>query len=129
MSLRHCKRSSRPTLVGYCALIGCSPFLRNRVAALLGCGDALERVVAAGLDRIDGGDHPGKQAWRDIVQNDDIAGCLPGADELELVPYLRFRMSGVKEGEVDPRKAAGFDDFVAEPPQKDHARQQLRING
>src|SRR3546814_17467441 len=99
MSLRHCKRSSRPTLVGYCALIGCSPFLRNRVAALLGCGDALERVVAAGLDRIDGGDHPGKQAWRDIVQNDDIAGCLPGADELELVPYLRLRMSGVKEGE------------------------------
>src|SRR3546814_4047356 len=87
-SLRHCKRSSRPTLVGYCALIGCSPFLRNRVAALLGCGDALERVVAAGLDRIDGGDPPGKQAWRDIVQNDDIAGCLPGADELELAPYL-----------------------------------------
>src|SRR3546814_20210157 len=96
-SLRHCNRSSRPALVGYCALIGCSPFLRNRVAALLGCGDALERVVTAGLDRIDGGDHPGKQAWPDIVQNADIAGCLPGAVALKLVPYLTFRLRGVKE--------------------------------
>src|SRR3546814_18568556 len=38
-------------------------------------------------------------------------------------------MSGVKEGEVDPRKDEGFDDFVAAPPQKDNARQQLRIIG